>query len=113
MPTYRYPTLIVHDAAGTFTALPIDAPDGLAGFGATPAAALAQVREFLGWVFRRTGILPEPDFREAQLATLKVMIRPSTASAPGSTRVRNRCSSACRAFTAGSPASNSSPPCHC
>jgi ATP-dependent Clp protease ATP-binding subunit ClpC len=77
MPTYRYPALLVQDAAaGAFTALPIDAPDGLAGFGPTPAAAVEQVREFLAWTYRRTGSIPEPDFLDAELSLIKVTVRP-------------------------------------
>ena len=76
MPTYRYPVLLVEDAARGFTAVPVDCGEGLVGFAPTPREAVEQMREFLTWSHRRGGFVPQPDFRDADLAVLKVSVRP-------------------------------------
>jgi ATP-dependent Clp protease ATP-binding subunit ClpC len=77
MPTLRFPTLLWQDAAGLFTAVPVEAVDEeTAGFGATAAAALQQLRDFLAWQYRRQGTLPHADFLDAELRVFKVLVRP-------------------------------------
>src|SRR5262249_38681234 len=76
MPTYRYPVLMVEDAAGGFTALPVECAEGLAGFGSTPREALQQCRDYLVWQFRQTGGLLPADFKDVQLSIFKTTVRP-------------------------------------
>jgi ATP-dependent Clp protease ATP-binding subunit ClpC len=74
---YRFQTLVWQDAAGFFTAVPIEAPDQhAAGFARTPALALDQLREYLSWLFRREPHRPAPALAEAQLGVLEVAVRP-------------------------------------
>jgi ATP-dependent Clp protease ATP-binding subunit ClpC len=77
MPTYRFPTLLWQDHAGFYTAAPIEADDeSVAGFGATAAQALEQLREFLTWLHQRNPNREAPDLVDAVLGTIKVSVRP-------------------------------------
>ncbi|WP_020475311.1 AAA family ATPase [Zavarzinella formosa] len=74
MPTYRYPVLIVRDAAGGCSAIAID-EDHLAGFGPNAAAARDDLENFLTWHQRENAWLPATDFLEPELHTFKVNVR--------------------------------------
>jgi ATP-dependent Clp protease ATP-binding subunit ClpC len=77
MPAYRFATLLWQDAAGFHTAVPIEADDeATAGFGATAAAALDQLREYLSWLYRREPDRPPPNLRDAELGIVRVTLRP-------------------------------------
>ncbi len=77
MPVFRYPTVVVKDAAGFFTALPLEAPDDAAtGFGTSAKQALRQLAEYLSFVYLRTGELPAPDLLDPKLVVVKVKVRP-------------------------------------
>src|SRR5436309_7844336 len=75
MPTHRYPVLVVRDPAGGFTAVAVD-EEGLAGFGTTAAAARDDLKGYLEWAHRKRPDTPVPDFRDAELHTVKVTVRP-------------------------------------
>ena len=75
MPTHRYPVLVLRDPAGGFTAVAVDEQD-LAGFGATAAAARDDLKGFLEWAHRKRADVQVPDFRDPELHTFKVTVRP-------------------------------------
>jgi ATP-dependent Clp protease ATP-binding subunit ClpC len=75
VPTLRYPVLIIRDPAGGFTAVAVD-EENLAGFGTTAAEARDDLRGFLEWAHRKRPHTPVPDFREPELHTVKVTVRP-------------------------------------
>jgi ATP-dependent Clp protease ATP-binding subunit ClpC len=76
MPTYRFPTLLWQDAAGFYTAVPIEPQQDAAGFGTKAAQALDQLRDYLTWLYQRSPELNEPNFTDAELLTFKVSVRP-------------------------------------
>jgi ATP-dependent Clp protease ATP-binding subunit ClpC len=75
VPTHRYPVLVLRDPAGGFTAVAVDEQD-LAGFGSTAAAARDDLKSFLEWAHRKRSHMPVPDFRDPELHTFKVTVRP-------------------------------------
>ena len=75
MPTHRYPVLVVRDPAGGFTAVAVD-EEGLAGIGTTAAAARDDLTGFLEWAHRKRPDMPTPDFRDPELHTFKITVRP-------------------------------------
>src|SRR5579872_5002011 len=77
MPAFRYPTLVLQDAAGFFTAVPLeaDSPD-MAGFGSSAKKALDQLADYLTWLHLRGHTSAEPDFLDPQLSVVKVAMRP-------------------------------------
>jgi ATP-dependent Clp protease ATP-binding subunit ClpC len=75
VPTHRYPVLVVRDPAGGFTAVAVD-EEGLAGFGSTAAAARDDLKGYLEWAHRKRSDMAAPDFREPELHTFKVTVRP-------------------------------------
>ena len=76
MPVYRFPTLLWQDAAGFFTAVPVEADGETAGFGKSPTLALSQLSEYLAWLYKREPDRPAPTLRDAELSTMKVAVRP-------------------------------------
>jgi ATP-dependent Clp protease ATP-binding subunit ClpC len=77
MPVYRIPTLVWQDAAGLFTAVPVEDNDPqAAGLGKTPVVALEQLRDYLAWAYRRQPERPAPSLAEASLGVVKVPVRP-------------------------------------
>ncbi|HEY7116529.1 MAG TPA: AAA family ATPase [Tepidisphaeraceae bacterium] len=77
MPAYRFPILLIRDAAGFFTALPVeDHADTAAAFAATPADARQQVRDCLERLYRDSPWRPEPDFADPSLSLHRVDVRP-------------------------------------
>jgi ATP-dependent Clp protease ATP-binding subunit ClpC len=74
MPTARYSVLVCRDLAGGCSAVAID--DGTVGFGATPADARTDLREYLRWSHRKSGIASGPDFLEPELRWFTVEVRP-------------------------------------
>jgi len=75
MPTHRHPALLCRDAAGLWTAVVAGADEPHAAFAATRAEAVSQLREYLQWLAKE-GFLPDPDFDEPQLMTVRVEVRP-------------------------------------
>src|SRR5436305_14389105 len=73
--TYRYPVLVWQDLAGLHPAslLEWDEP---AGVGSTASEAVAQVQEYLAWLYQKQSFLPAPDFLEPHLQQIKVHVRP-------------------------------------
>jgi ATP-dependent Clp protease ATP-binding subunit ClpC len=77
MPAYRFATLLWQDAAGFFTAVPVEAPDDqAAGFARSATAALQQLRDYLSWLYRQEPDREGPSLVPASLQTFKVMVRP-------------------------------------
>ncbi len=76
MPVYHFATLLVRDSAGFHTALPIEADAGAAGFAATPALAVRQLRDYLEWLYRRDPYRPGPDLHDPSLRVFSVEVRP-------------------------------------
>src|SRR5438477_3527589 len=77
MSVYRFATLLTQDAAGFYTAVPVEADDdATAGFATSPTQALQQLREYLTWLYQRGGGPPAPELVEAHLGTFKVSVRP-------------------------------------
>ena len=74
MPTARYPVLICRDLAGGCSAVAID--DGTVGFGATPATAREDLREYLRWLHKKLAHANGPDFLDAELRWFTVSVRP-------------------------------------
>lgn len=74
MATYRYPVLIVRDAASGYSAIAVD-EKSLVGFGQTAAAAQQDLATFLQWHQKENDWLPQTDFQEATLHTFKVPVR--------------------------------------
>ena len=74
MPTFRYPVLIIRDAAGGCTAIAID-EDRLAGFGPNATAAREDLESYLTWHQRQNSWLPASDFLEPVLHTFKINVR--------------------------------------
>jgi ATP-dependent Clp protease ATP-binding subunit ClpC len=76
MPIHRFATLLLQDAAGFHTAVPVEADDErTAGFGKTASAALEQLRDYLEWLYRRQPERPAPGLRQADLSVFKVGVR--------------------------------------
>src|SRR5436189_114832 len=77
MPLYRFTTLLLRDAAGFHTALPVEAEDaGTAGFGRTAAVALDHLRDYLTWLYRRDPYHPAPGLCDPELSVVKAAVRP-------------------------------------
>ncbi|HTU23022.1 MAG TPA: AAA family ATPase [Gemmataceae bacterium] len=76
MPVHHFSVLVVRDAAGFYTALPVEGNEGAAGFAATPALALRQLRDYLEWLYRRDSDSPGPSLRDPALSVLPVEVRP-------------------------------------
>src|SRR5689334_10249199 len=77
MPLHRFATLVVRDAAGFHTALPIDLSDeNAAGFGRSATVALEQLRAYLEWLYRREPDRAGPGLRDPELSVVKVEVRP-------------------------------------
>ena len=74
MPTYRLPVLIWKDHSGHFTAALVEFNQ--AGIGATAAAALQQLKEYLAWLYDAHPWRAEPDFLDAKLVNYVVTVRP-------------------------------------
>jgi ATP-dependent Clp protease ATP-binding subunit ClpC len=77
MPLHRFHTVLIQDAAGFYTALPIEPPDSNSvGFGTSPGVALDGLRDYLTWRFAKMPDLPTPTLAEAELTQVKVRMRP-------------------------------------
>ena len=83
MPIYRYPTLVWENYEGYFTAVPVedlddfmDAEEEFAGFGRTEKEAVKQLTQFLAWLARRNGELPEPSVEDVEMTDFAVAVRP-------------------------------------
>jgi ATP-dependent Clp protease ATP-binding subunit ClpC len=77
MPAFRYPTIVLQDAAGFFTAFPLEADNQeMTGFGTSAKKALDQLAEYLTWLHHRGYATSEPDFLDPQLSIVKVAMRP-------------------------------------
>ena len=77
MPVIRYAAVVLQDAAGFFTALPLEAEsDAVAGFGTSAKKALDQLGEYLTGLHEHGHALPEPDFLNPKLSVVKVAMRP-------------------------------------
>jgi ATP-dependent Clp protease ATP-binding subunit ClpC len=74
VPTVRYHALLCRDAAGGCSAVALDFP--ATGFGASPADARDDLREYLRWAHRKDPLLPPPDFTEPELRWFTVVVRP-------------------------------------
>ena len=67
--------LRVAQTPSSLSAVAVD-EEALAGFGTTAAAARDDLRGFLEWAHRKRRDTPVPDFRDPQLHTFKVAVRP-------------------------------------
>jgi ATP-dependent Clp protease ATP-binding subunit ClpC len=76
MSVHHFAVLLVRDTAGLHTALPVEANEQAAGFGATPTLALRQLRDYLEWLYRRDPYRPEPDLLDPVLRVYRVEVRP-------------------------------------
>ncbi|HTU18988.1 MAG TPA: AAA family ATPase, partial [Gemmataceae bacterium] len=76
MAVYHFAVLLVRDAAGFHTALPVEADERAAGFGATPALALRQLRDYLEWLYRRDPYRQEPGLCDPDLSVFRAEVRP-------------------------------------
>jgi ATP-dependent Clp protease ATP-binding subunit ClpC len=76
MPVHHFAVLLVRDAAGYHTAMPVEAGGDAAGFGPTPAVALAQLRDYLEWLYRRDPYRSGPGLCDPVLSVVKVEVRP-------------------------------------
>src|SRR5690242_13601768 len=77
MPVIRYHAVVLQDAAGFFTALPLEAEgEAAAGFGTSAKKALDQLAEYLTWLHRHGRATAEPDFLDPKLSVVKVAMRP-------------------------------------
>jgi ATP-dependent Clp protease ATP-binding subunit ClpC len=76
MPVYHFAVLLVRDAAEFHSALPVEADEGVAGYGASPALALRQLRDYLEWLYRRDPDRPGPGLRDPALNVFPVEVRP-------------------------------------
>jgi ATP-dependent Clp protease ATP-binding subunit ClpC len=75
MPAYRFPILLLRDAAGSHTAVLVD-QDDTAAFASTPADAREQLRDYLERAYRDSPWRDEPDFRDPALTVHRVEVRP-------------------------------------
>jgi ATP-dependent Clp protease ATP-binding subunit ClpC len=73
--SYRVPTLLWQDAAGSFCAAICEWEDRVA-VARTSREAMEQVRDFLEWKYREFSWLGEPDFADAEMDVLRVPVRP-------------------------------------
>jgi len=76
MPAYRFPILIVRDAAGLHTAVLVEDDGDVAALAETRAQAVAQVRDHLEKQYKREEWRSGPDFEKPELQTLRVDVRP-------------------------------------
>jgi ATP-dependent Clp protease ATP-binding subunit ClpC len=76
MPTYRYPILIWEDFTGHFTARLVEDLEASAGFAASRADAVFQLKEYLNWTLLNRHWTAEPDFYNPALINLRVEVRP-------------------------------------
>jgi ATP-dependent Clp protease ATP-binding subunit ClpC len=77
MPLHRFATLVLRDAAGYHTALPVESDDAnAAGIGRSPTLALEQLRDYLEWCYRRDPDRAGPGLRDPELSVVKVEVRP-------------------------------------
>jgi ATP-dependent Clp protease ATP-binding subunit ClpC len=77
MAIHRFATLLLRDAAGFYTALPVEADDeATAGFGRTASVALDQLRDYLEWLYRSDPDRAAPGLCDAELSVVKVVVRP-------------------------------------
>ncbi|MBL8797668.1 MAG: ATP-dependent Clp protease ATP-binding subunit, partial [Planctomycetia bacterium] len=80
MPTYRFAALLWQDCVGTYTMVPVEAPNqSWAGHGSSPRRARESLRDLLTWLDCRNE-LPEPELLEASLHTYRVPVRPEYAA---------------------------------
>ena len=75
MPTWRYPLLLVRDAASGFSAIAIDEQD-VVGFGVTSGAARDDARAYFQYRATTHPWLMEPDFHDPELHVFKLVVRP-------------------------------------
>ncbi len=73
--SYRVPTLLWKDAAGSFCAAICEWQDRVA-IARTSREALEQVRDYLEWRYREHSWISEPDFADAEMDVLCVPVRP-------------------------------------
>jgi ATP-dependent Clp protease ATP-binding subunit ClpC len=76
MPAYRFPILVLQDAAGGFTATLVEDNGDVAAFGSTAAEARQRLREHLDKIARTLPSYPRPDFEDPQLTFHRVELRP-------------------------------------
>src|SRR5947209_5916664 len=76
MPAYRFPILVWEDYDGGFTASIVHGGMDAAAFAESAGEAVEQVREFLRWRYKAQPWRPGPDFLDAELAHVKVEVRP-------------------------------------
>jgi ATP-dependent Clp protease ATP-binding subunit ClpC len=76
MPVHHFAVLLVGDAAGFHTALPVEADEGAAGFARTPALALGQLRDYLEWLYRRDPDRAGPGLCDPALSVFRVAVLP-------------------------------------
>ena len=76
MPLHRFAALLLRDAAGFHTALPIEGAEDAAGFGPSPRLAIEQLREYLEWLYRREPDRAPPGLCDPVLSIVKVEVRP-------------------------------------
>ena len=76
MPTHRYPILIWRDHSGTHTACLVENSESIAAIAESAGDASDQIRDYLQWLLKERGYLPQPDFLEPQLSSVKVDVRP-------------------------------------
>jgi ATP-dependent Clp protease ATP-binding subunit ClpC len=74
MAAYRFPILVLSDAAGFHTALLVEEHE-VAAFAATPAEARHQLRDHLERLYRESPWRGEPDFHDPALAVHRVDVR--------------------------------------
>jgi ATP-dependent Clp protease ATP-binding subunit ClpC len=76
MTTYHFPVLVLGDFGGRFTARLVEDLEAPAGFGATQSDAVFQLKEYLDWSFQNQPWMPEPDFNQATLQSIRVEVWP-------------------------------------
>lgn len=81
----KFPLLVWEDHDGGFTARTLAGAD-VAAVGMTSRKAVDQIKKHLEWIRKNDGWLDEPDFRDAELRSFPVSVRPAYEAGPG---VRN------------------------
>ncbi len=73
--TYRFPALVWQDAAGCFSASVVECSERVS-LGRTVKEAVEQLRDLLEWRYRQEPWRDPLDLEDAELLTVKVVIRP-------------------------------------
>ena len=76
MPTHRFPILVCRGFDGSHTATLVEHPDEAPAVAGSASAAVDQVRQYLKWRLDHRPWSAEPDFADAELASVRVEVRP-------------------------------------